>query len=651
MSWDLPFGIRNLNPEGSSNIDECYGYYRSTSQACKIVKPEMRRAGRTVGILRPQGIIEEYWWVSPSNLSDGGLVPKFPSTYFDFNSGYRIIRSSEFKISGDFPNQKVIADLNAESVFEWEYNDNRFVFDNPIVFDVSVDISTYERWDAICLTPDGSVELVEGQLIFIGDSAVLPVIPEGWYIYTYVYWSESPMVISPGSVRKTSDLINDGEDGVNPFISFYEFYRENTLIEGSVAHIDGYSYLVWVKEFVINKRYYNLLIEESLTLDPGHESFDRIDLFVLNDDLSISVIKGTPSDNPIKPVISGDQLEVAFVFVKAGSTEPVDMSKVVIYNENLQNSGGEADTEASTSRITLDSNDDSYKGNVSIMFDKVVLGDKVSFGLINNINKKDFDTLVFYIKLTELSKGTLLIGFLNVDSFSLNSYLEITPGRFGYNPSVINEWQLISIPSSSFNLGTIDYSQLWIVANGGESSFFIDYVHLQSGSYSMDDKCCDLDLTKYDLSMFRNESSNPFVRKNELSDGGLFYVSTENTKHIILEGAGTEGSPLKAFISKDILNLINGGSVNEVVYDSSITGLRNGSNSDFTVSEAYVPGSLEVYFDGLMLTKGNNDDFIELNPGEENNGARINRVILPDNKLIFRYRKFTDNNSENPPNS
>lgn len=70
-------------------------------------------------------------------------------------------------------------------------------------------------------------------------------------------------------------------------------------------------------------------------------------------------------------------------------------------------------------------------------------------------------------------------------------------------------------------------------------------------------------------------------------------------------------------------------------YDESIYGLRDGQNKDFTIEEAFVPGTLKVYLDGILLTKGNNKDYIELNPGSAQNGARLNRIVTSRNTLIF----------------
>lgn len=87
----------------------------------------------------------------------------------------------------------------------------------------------------------------------------------------------------------------------------------------------------------------------------------------------------------------------------------------------------------------------------------------------------------------------------------------------------------------------------------------------------------------------------------------------------------------------DIDTGVKAGLTLKTVYDSDISGIRNGVNNNFVAPDIFKPGTLKVYADGLLLTKGNNDDYIELLPGQAGNGATINRVLTDNNKLIFEY--------------
>lgn len=75
----------------------------------------------------------------------------------------------------------------------------------------------------------------------------------------------------------------------------------------------------------------------------------------------------------------------------------------------------------------------------------------------------------------------------------------------------------------------------------------------------------------------------------------------------------------------------------KTIYDSEISGLRNGVNNIFTVTELFKTGTLKVYFNGILLSKGNNADFVEHNSGTIGNGAVINRVVTNKDVLIFEY--------------
>lgn len=82
--------------------------------------------------------------------------------------------------------------------------------------------------------------------------------------------------------------------------------------------------------------------------------------------------------------------------------------------------------------------------------------------------------------------------------------------------------------------------------------------------------------------------------------------------------------------------------VKKTVYNSEIQGIRDGVNHEFSIEEKYVPGSLEVHYNGKMMTKGNDGDFVENNPGTTNNGIVINHKVQAGDNLIFKYLKLED---------
>src|SRR5690554_363362 len=96
MSLELPYGYKNLDPEGSSNVDEAYGYYDSLGDAYVAVPLAMRKGGRTVGIKQGDGSIVEYWWENDNDLTNGGLVVK--------TAGGGTFDPNDYDLA-DFPNE------------------------------------------------------------------------------------------------------------------------------------------------------------------------------------------------------------------------------------------------------------------------------------------------------------------------------------------------------------------------------------------------------------------------------------------------------------------------------------------------------------------------------------------------------------------
>ena len=56
-----------------------------------------------------------------------------------------------------------------------------------------------------------------------------------------------------------------------------------------------------------------------LTFSNG-DSSDRIDVVVINEDKTISILKGDPNTTPTKPVISDSQIPIQYAYINASST-------------------------------------------------------------------------------------------------------------------------------------------------------------------------------------------------------------------------------------------------------------------------------------------------------------------------------------------
>ena len=73
----------------------------------------------------------------------------------------------------------------------------------------------------------------------------------------------------------------------------------------------------------------------------------------------------------------------------------------------------------------------------------------------------------------------------------------------------------------------------------------------------------------------------------------------------------------------------------KTAYDGSITGLRNGVNTVFTLPDNYEAGSAKVYLNGLRMTPGVGYDYVETSP----NKITFNYAPESGSQLVVDYYK------------
>lgn len=290
MALELPYGGKNLNPNGSSNFDESYGYYNSLQEACLAVPLAMRKGGRTVGIKQADGSIVEYWWANDNDLSDEGLVEKTSG-----GDNKSVLLTSEDDID----------DITTPGHYHTFQDDVASNF--PAEDGGAMKVLTSGDGEIYQIVYSANGELLS-RSYFQGAFT-------GWNRYAPTHW------------------VN------NNFARISDLYRGNELLNYGIVQTSGYSYNVWADRYIINNVLYTTRIEGTVTLDPAHPTLDRFDgimIKVVSGGPNEIIVKtGIPSENPVSPNIDTQtELLVRFILVKAGTSEP-DIDIVQIYNENL----------------------------------------------------------------------------------------------------------------------------------------------------------------------------------------------------------------------------------------------------------------------------------------------------------------------------
>ncbi len=198
------------------------------------------------------------------------------------------------------------------------------------------------------------------------------------------------------------------------------------------------------------------------TLSASDPTNDRIDVFAVNTSGQVVVIEGTPSANPVEPQVDVDtQLALTNVTITAGSTTPSQVVVNSIYDENYLYTTEWAMSlgQGTTSSYTIDgayTGYTPYKGTYSWRTTKSFAG-YVSLrwekSTPTNYNVADYTNLSLAVRITNImtSVDYLRIYFLDSSNTIISNKINLS-SLYGFNPNLLNTWQLVTIPIADFKI-------------------------------------------------------------------------------------------------------------------------------------------------------------------------------------------------------
>jgi hypothetical protein len=223
-----------------------------------------------------------------------------------------------------------------------------------------------------------------------------------------------------------------------------------------------------------------------ITLSPGDPNNPRIDVIAVDVYGDIIVLEGTPSASPIKPQIDPlTQMEGTFINVAAGATSPTGASSSSVYDENLQEAGGEWDASTSApGRVNLSSTATVKNGSKAIEATDLERFDRIEFinsvpVLVENIEQFTY-SINFKPGIYDPDPIVVLVYGDRKDGSQFANYMWFNSEQHGLDRNKFNTWQTISftIPKDGvlLNINKI------IIANGTrteqQAGFFLDDVRL-----------------------------------------------------------------------------------------------------------------------------------------------------------------------------
>jgi hypothetical protein len=222
--------------------------------------------------------------------------------------------------------------------------------------------------------------------------------------------------------------------------------------------------------------------DTSITLSPADPSLPRIDVFVLTTAGRVEVLPGTPDANPTIPQINPNtQLYLTAVLINAGETTPANISKNIVYNENVGNPT-EWNTGSTMASGTVNYNNTNfpYIGTKAALISSQADG-TLSFTSPDTILFSSYNVLQFFLRrggISDPSTNLIQVGF----TFEGTLVSSLVPVNFtyGYDVGLIGSYQNISIPIPAFTL-TSTIADGIIIKVVGNDQLYLDYIQLQSG--------------------------------------------------------------------------------------------------------------------------------------------------------------------------
>ena len=423
--------------------------------------------------------------------------------------------------------------------------------------------------------------------------------------------------------------------GVVQSMPFVNTIRNGIIYGGIVTWSGtGYSYNISAAGYYLNGVFYTSN-DTTVILSAADSTYDRIDVFVLNESGQAEVVEGTPAPVPSQPSVDpATQLgAISFGYVTANTTEPQNITSECAYTD-----GGGWTATSSNARINVASTNAPCGGAVGIEGTSVVNNDLFTLTRATAFDPRtNFTTLTFQIKskgdwgnakqlrriLIYWRDGTNLIG----------STITLGNGSYGFNSNQSSTCQNISIPLSNFALpSSVSLTQLRFVAtaNNGSFGFYIDNICLQGGAPNPPPTVSGLSAVSVgNLTPLFNSSVD-----NSTSTATVTYTQQAAAENTFLVGNGT-GYEFRAIRDTDVVDLHYYRYVAQLT-DTSFTLIRGDGTLD--TIEVTVSDGLSVYADNGLTMR--NDSTVVL-------GGTLDETTII-NSSTFNL-KVTGNSSVNAP--
>lgn len=203
-----------------------------------------------------------------------------------------------------------------------------------------------------------------------------------------------------------------------------------------------------------------------VTLDASDPDYNRLDAIVVDEEGVVSVIKGDASASPISPSVDELHILIQYILVEAGSTQPT-IAKEDIYLENAEWTTSTYTTGAATGSIDFD-NAVSPKQGVKCISANADARLGARFVKATSFDPYQYTMLSMWVRFTGSNVATnksLNVRFENGAGALVANTINLF--SFGLQRNLLNVWQLVVIPITSFGVLPTSVKGLKIIMAGG----------------------------------------------------------------------------------------------------------------------------------------------------------------------------------------
>jgi len=305
-------------------------------------------------------------------------------------------------------------------------------------------------------------------------------------------------VINGGVTGNAVDILSTGGIPVNLSVCEDDKFASTKAVRAAILESGGQTVkpngLIWYNvvwsgtglTFYVSAKYiFNsiefLILNQPITLSAADSILNRIDVIYVDDAGLYGAIEGTLNANPSKPSIDPfTQIELTFVYIEAGSLVPVEITQVVIYDENIEWTGQNLNLNTT---IDFANTSSPFRGTKCMRVSEATTPLELVFNF-STVTPVIIEggQLIFRIKLV-LTSDSLNELAIAIGNDALSSMLVIPRNNsWGLDYSSI-VWQTVVIPFSTFinSPSTINIVGFKGIIEGGTVAYF-DAIELQVGN-------------------------------------------------------------------------------------------------------------------------------------------------------------------------